>query len=198
MTQCGVEGTEAAWPDTLPLHWLNGDGGRLARQLQAETVELYVIGASVSAQRGGWPVQLQARLQQLTGRPHGLRLNAMGGVGLLFGLAHHAPHPRERVPRIAFIEFSTGDLNLGLTPLDRLVPWLEELVARLATCATRSTPAPKHMPPTCRPACGQWATHRPAKRRVLRPHSQLTRREQWLPTTPPCREHCPWPSTAIL
>lgn len=115
-----------------PLHFLHGDGGRIAALLQAGPAELYFIGASVTAQRHGWAGKLVDELRLTTGHAHTTTLNAMGGVGLLFGIAHHALYARGSRPRVALLEFSTGDLNLGLTPLDLLQPWLEELVAVLA------------------------------------------------------------------
>lgn len=114
------------------LHFLHGDGGRIAALLQAGPAELYFIGASVTAQRRGWAERLVDELRQVTGHAHAMTVNAMGGVGLLFGVAHHALYARGSRPRVAVLEFSTGDLNLGLTPLDHLQPWLEELVAVLA------------------------------------------------------------------
>lgn len=93
--------------------------------------EIHFIGASVTAQRESWADRLVEQAAALTGHRHQLTKNAMGGVGLLFGLANYRPREPGTPVRLVFVEFSTGDLNLGLTPLDRLQPWLEHLVARL-------------------------------------------------------------------
>lgn len=55
-------------------------------------------------------------------------MNAMGGVGLLFALANYQP-PSTGSNSVAFIEFSTGDLNLGLTPLGELPSLLHRLLS---------------------------------------------------------------------
>jgi hypothetical protein len=72
------------------------------------------------------PQELRSR----TGQDHHTSKNAMGGVGLLFGLANEQPL-QSFLPKVSFIEFSTGDLNLGLTPLDQLPKLLTELLDRI-------------------------------------------------------------------
>jgi hypothetical protein len=93
-------------------------------------VELCFIGASITAQRDGWPGALVRMLRADTGQPHVETKNAMGGVGLLFGLANYRPPAAAVAPGVAFIEFSTGDLNLGLTPLAEMAPLLRALLRR--------------------------------------------------------------------
>ena len=115
----------------MSLHYRFGDGGQVAGLLRAGPVECYFVGASVTAQKAGWAEKLLGLLRRETGHAHTLLHNTMGGVGLLFGLAHHRLYPRQAQTRIAFIEFSTGDLNQGLTPADKLEPWLDELVGVL-------------------------------------------------------------------
>lgn len=110
----------------------HGDRGRAWRRLTQGPAELYFIGASVTSQRDSWADRLAAKARERTGHAHSLVKNAMGGVGLLFGVANHRPAAGAGSRRLAFIEFSTGDLNLGLTPLDRLEAWLEHLVHRLS------------------------------------------------------------------
>lgn len=111
--------------------FIAGNLDTVSRALHAAPCELYFLGASVSTQRNGWTDQLASKLGQLTGHVHAVRKTSIGGVGLLYGLAHMHETPSAGRQRIALVEFSTGDLNLGLTPLDRLEPWLRELLARL-------------------------------------------------------------------
>ncbi len=91
--------------------------------------ELYFIGASVTAQKGAWADRVHMLLAQTTGREHRLRKNAMGGVGILFGLSNFIG--AGKLPRVVFIEFSTGDLNIGLSPPTELGWMVESLVTRV-------------------------------------------------------------------
>lgn len=113
-------------------HIKPGNIGDIKRALHAAPCELYFLGASVSTQRNGWPDVLARDLSSATGHAHTVRKTCIGGVGLLYGLSHLAMQPPEDGRRrVAFIEFSTGDLNFGLTPMEHLRPWLREMVARL-------------------------------------------------------------------
>ncbi len=98
--------------------------------LQEQPVELCFIGASVTVQRDGWCSKLLEYLRAQTGMPHSARLNAMGGVGLLFGVANYSLPSPDVIPGIAFVEFSTGDLNPGLTPLKELPGLLRGLLRK--------------------------------------------------------------------
>lgn len=87
----------------------------------------FFIGASVTAQRNGWVDKFALLISEKLECPIKVGKKAMGGVGLLFGLTNWVDLD---IPsgRVVFIEFSTGDLNLGLTPLDRLAALLESLI----------------------------------------------------------------------
>lgn len=98
--------------------------------LNDQVCELHFIGASVTAQKLSWADALHDQLIRATGRPHEMTKNAMGGVGILFGLGHFFSPVMGR-PRIAFIEFSTGDFNVGLSPPSELSWMIEALVARV-------------------------------------------------------------------
>ena len=104
--------------------------GTLWDLLCRQPVELYFIGASVTAQRDGWAGELMQMLRRETGHAHVERTNAMGGVGLLFGVANYTPPPPDVQPGVACIEFSTGDLTPGLTPTAELAPLLCTLLRR--------------------------------------------------------------------
>lgn len=122
--------TEESGPSKVFLK-LFGGGGGIWTHLCSGPVPLYFIGASVTVQRGGWADRLCERLCADTNHAHVVHKNAMGGVGLLFGLANYGSPSACDIGRgVAFIEFSTGDLNLGLTPLDQLSGLLRELVLR--------------------------------------------------------------------
>ncbi len=110
------------------LYYSNGDGGRVWRAIRNEQVEFYFVGASVTAQRGGWADRFVELLTASSGKTYSIEKNAMGGVGVLFGVANYPSNPAHR--RIVFIEFSSGDLNFGLTPVDRLRFLLERLLRR--------------------------------------------------------------------
>jgi hypothetical protein len=99
--------------------------------LESSTVELYFIGASVTAQKFGWADRLHTLLNEVTCQKHVLFKNAMGGVGLLFGCANYQVPTSSSNRQIVFIEFSTGDLNLGTTPLEELDPLLTALIERV-------------------------------------------------------------------
>lgn len=102
---------------------------RVWRLLEAQACELHFIGASVTAQKQSWADALHTLLIGTTGHAHKITKNAMGGVGILFGLGHYcAPTGR---PLIAFIEFSTGDFNVGLSPASELGWMIEALIARV-------------------------------------------------------------------
>jgi hypothetical protein len=114
-----------------PLTHFSGNGRRseVWRLLTRGPVELHFIGASVTVQRDSWADRLADLVSERTGHRHVVTKNAMGGVGLLFGVANYA-QPAAGLARIVFIEFSTGDLNLGLTPLEHLQMLLEHLILR--------------------------------------------------------------------
>jgi hypothetical protein len=107
----------------------HGGGAGLWSHLVGQARFLYFIGASVTVQREGWVDRLSERIRAESGREHQVVKNAMGGVGMVFGLANYRPPPLPRADCVAFIEFSTGDLN-GLTPIDRLPGLLRRLMSR--------------------------------------------------------------------
>ena len=111
------------------LYFLHGDGGAIWRLLASGPCEIYAIGASVTVQKDGWADRFTAKLCRLTGHDHFLTKNAMGGVGILFGAANYKS-PSHGHPRVTILEFSTGDLNLGLTPIEQLRPLVSYLLSR--------------------------------------------------------------------
>lgn len=90
----------------------------------------FFIGASVTAQKNGWPDKLIELLSDKHNCCITARKKAMGGVGTLFAVTDWKNFP---VPAnsLTFIEFSTGDLNLGLTPLDQLESLLTLLISQV-------------------------------------------------------------------
>ncbi|MEI6029109.1 MAG: hypothetical protein WCT47_20725 [Betaproteobacteria bacterium] len=112
------------------LFYKNPDHGRAWSMLCEGPLELHFIGASVTSQREGWADRFACFARAQSGHDHTLVKSAMGGVGLLFGVANYGSPAPNGLRRLLFIEFSTGDLNLGLTPLDRLASWLDHLVQR--------------------------------------------------------------------
>lgn len=105
----------------------NGGGAGLWSHLTDKARFLHFIGASVTVQRDGWVDHLSERIRAESGHDHTVLKNAMGGVGVLFGLANYKRPPLPREACVAFIEFSTGDLN-GLTPVDHLPGILRRLM----------------------------------------------------------------------
>jgi hypothetical protein len=87
----------------------------------------FFIGASVTAQKSGWTDKLVELITERLKSSFVVGKKAMGGVGLTFGVTKW-PHIDLPVGGVVFIEFSVGDLNLGLTPLDRLETLLESLI----------------------------------------------------------------------
>lgn len=102
---------------------------RVWQFLKSSPCELHFIGASVTAQKPSWAEALHTLLVEATGHAHEITKNAMGGVGILFGLSYY--YSSGGRPRITFIEFSTGDFNIGLSPPTELGWMIEALVARV-------------------------------------------------------------------
>jgi hypothetical protein len=104
---------------------------------QADGGVLYA-GASVTAQQGGYRPEFHKMLERECGRPVPAYTNALGGVGSLFGVANlnllRAEYGRIN---LAIIEYSTGDLNLWITPkplISEVVKELVLLVCQMADC----------------------------------------------------------------
>lgn len=85
------------------------------------------LGASVTAQKEGYRPKFHELLECEVGRPVPFYVSALGGVGSLFGVANfkRQAHNFNNVKLVIF-EYSTGDLNLWITPKDIINNILKE------------------------------------------------------------------------
>lgn len=95
----------------------------LARQslTKKKTFNILYVGASVTAQRNGYRPQLNELLSECDLNVSETVL-ATGATGSMFGLCNLSTlscKPGENFD-LAIYEYSTGDLNVGLTPVDRM------------------------------------------------------------------------------
>jgi hypothetical protein len=95
------------------------------------------VGASVTAQKDGYRSAFHSKLEEHVGHPVPMHVNALGGVGSLFGAANLMRFRREYASaRLAILEYSTGDLNLWITPRNLV----DETVRSLLTLLKAITP----------------------------------------------------------
>lgn len=103
--------------------------------LRKQDLTIDFIGASVTAQKGSWADSfLELQKSQGGGCKASTKI-AMGGVGLIYALSNTAYQGGNS--DITLLEFSTGDLTVGHTPLNRLAEILESLTVRLLSRGTK-------------------------------------------------------------
>lgn len=93
-----------------------------------ERSSILYVGASVTAQKEGFRPEFHNILQTHVGHPIPFYVNALGGVGSMFGVAN-IKREKEYYKNVELIilEYSTGDLNLWITPKDIFPHTLHEL-----------------------------------------------------------------------
>ena len=82
-----------------------------------KVLKILYVGASVTAQKNGYRPSLN-RLFNEAGYDVQEKIIATGATGSLFGLCNLSVLPNNESYDLAIYEYSTGDLNIGLTPLD--------------------------------------------------------------------------------
>lgn len=92
------------------------------------------IGASVTAQKNGYRLELNKKLEA-AGYTVKQTILATGATGSIFGLCNLSTLqiPENDVFNLTVYEYSTGDLNIGLTPLDVMEDVVFESLAFLKT-----------------------------------------------------------------
>jgi hypothetical protein len=86
------------------------------------------VGASVTAQREGFRPEFHNILQLHVGHEVPFYVNALGGVGSMFGLTNiKLERNNYKNVELIILEYSTGDLNLWITPRDIFHEVLHEL-----------------------------------------------------------------------
>ena len=95
---------------------------------------IFYIGASVTAQKEGFRPKLHSLICEETQQALPMYVDALGGVGSLFGLANweFVDEALKKNSQMILFEYSTGDLNIGITPLNILSQVLDEYFSRLS------------------------------------------------------------------
>lgn len=92
------------------------------------------VGASVTVQKEGYRPALHALLEREVGRTIKMHINALGGVGSLFGLANTIRYQELYTDvRLVVFEYSTGDLNMWITPRNLLEEVITSFLELLRT-----------------------------------------------------------------
>ncbi|NTW98827.1 MAG: glycosyltransferase, partial [Geobacteraceae bacterium] len=126
-------GNQKSIADFIPRRGISAE---TAQRLSSESCRIGYLGASVSAQHESYVKPLHQFIQQATGQEHQQILCAYGAMGCLAALQKVGAELFAFQPAICFIELLTGDLNVGLTPIEEIGPALEALIrlAREAQC----------------------------------------------------------------
>ncbi|WP_342804833.1 exostosin family protein [Alteromonas sp. M12] len=105
---------------------------------QAEPKELRVlyVGASVTAQKNGYRPELN-RLLTSKGYSIKQKVLATGATGSIFGLCNLSTLKQMDSFDLAVYEYSTGDLNIGLTPLEVIENVVQESLEFLNSIADK-------------------------------------------------------------
>lgn len=83
---------------------------------QHKEMRILYVGASVTAQKNGYRSELN-KLFEKNGNNVNEKVLAVGATGSLFGLCNLDNINKDKFD-IGLYEYSTGDLNIGLTPMD--------------------------------------------------------------------------------
>jgi len=97
-------------------------------------INVLYVGASVTAQKNGYRPELNKKLEA-AGYTVNQTILATGATGSIFGLCNLSTLqlPENETFDLTVYEYSTGDLNIGLTPLDVMVDVVFESLAFLKT-----------------------------------------------------------------
>jgi len=100
-----------------------------------EIDRILYVGASVTAQKNGYRSALNMMLKENCNANIIETVVATGATGSLFALCNFSeidvPHDHD----LAILEYSTGDLNIGLTPLDMISNVIEDLIIKVGQYA---------------------------------------------------------------
>tara|TARA_Y100001970_G_scaffold122281_1_gene151579 strand:+ start:1877 stop:5005 length:3129 start_codon:yes stop_codon:yes gene_type:complete len=103
-----------------------------------KAINVLYIGASVTAQKNGYRPELNKKLEA-SGYTVKQTILATGATGSIFGLCNLSTLqiPENEVFDLTVYEYSTGDLNIGLTPLDVMEDVVFESLAFLKTISQK-------------------------------------------------------------
>ncbi|GAB5380443.1 MAG: hypothetical protein Alis3KO_25830 [Aliiglaciecola sp.] len=102
-----------------------------------EELNILYLGASVTAQKNGYRPELNKMFED-TGFMVKEKVLATGATGSMFGLSNLSTLPKVKNKfDIAFYEYSTGDLNRGLTPENEIFSVVSESLSYLKSIAKR-------------------------------------------------------------
>jgi lysophospholipase L1-like esterase len=109
--------------------------GDLPARLRARPCTVAYLGASVSAQRGGYRPRLHDWLSSLTGQPHRAVNASMGAIGSVSAVFTMDDFVLRHRPDLCLVEYSCGDIE-GQSPPAQLGPAIEGIVRKLrrASC----------------------------------------------------------------
>jgi hypothetical protein len=93
-----------------------------------KNLNVLYVGASVTAQKNGYRPEL-TKLFEKEGYTVTETVLATGATGSMFGLCNLSTLPAGNIYDLAIYEYSTGDLNIGLTPQEKI----EEIVTNSLT-----------------------------------------------------------------
>jgi hypothetical protein len=102
---------------------------------ELKPLNILYVGASVTAQKNGYRPELN-RLFENEGYPVTETVLATGATGSLFGLCNLSVMIGEKF-ELGFYEYSTGDLNVGLTPIDMIYDAVKKSMGILSNACER-------------------------------------------------------------
>jgi hypothetical protein len=88
-------------------------------KIELKNLNVLYVGASVTAQKNGYRPELN-KLFEKEGYTVTETVLATGSTGSMFGLCNLSTLPAGNIYDLAIYEYSTGDLNIGLTPQDKI------------------------------------------------------------------------------
>lgn len=114
------------------------NGGHTIKKTEAlggsGELRILYVGASVTAQKNGYRPELN-KLLTMQGYTVKQKVLATGATGSIFGLCNLSTLEKTERFDLAVYEYSTGDLNVGLTPLDVMESVVQESLEYLNSIA---------------------------------------------------------------
>nr|WP_320136357.1 hypothetical protein [uncultured Amphritea sp.] len=105
------------------------------KKLTQKKLDILYVGASVTAQKNGYRSALN-KIFQKNGCSVNEEVIATGATGSLFGLCNLGEIKNKKYD-ISFYEYSTGDLNIGLTPVDKIFDAVRKSLSILCSFSDR-------------------------------------------------------------
>jgi lysophospholipase L1-like esterase len=93
--------------------------------------KILYIGASVTAQKAGFRPSLTKLIAEKYGHEVEEKAVANGGTGSLYALCSLSQMPLDDDYDLAILEYSTGDLNIGLTPINLIGTVVDQIITKM-------------------------------------------------------------------